>query len=35
MEFVGKLKSYYGKFKTKWAKVLAVRKKTQTGDDDE
>jgi hypothetical protein len=28
LEMVGKLKSYYEKFKTKWAKVLASRKKT-------
>jgi len=32
MEFVTKLKAYYQKFKTKWAKVLATRKKTQTDD---
>jgi len=30
MDFVTKLKAYYMKFKTKWAKVLAVRKKTVT-----
>jgi len=28
LEMVGKLKSYYEKFKSKWAKVLASRKKT-------
>lgn len=32
MDFVTKLKAYYMKFKTKWAKVLAVRKKTGTDD---
>jgi hypothetical protein len=29
LEFVGKLKTYYDKFKSKWAKVLATRKKTE------
>ena len=33
LEFITKLKSYYQKFKTKWAKVLASRKKTQTDED--
>jgi hypothetical protein len=28
LEMVGKLKSYYEKFKTKWARILASRKKT-------
>lgn len=32
MDFVTKLKGYYMKFKTKWAGVLAVRKKTGTDD---
>lgn len=32
MDFVTKLKGYYMKFKTKWAKVLATRKKTGTDD---
>ena len=30
LEFITKLKGFYQKFKTKWAKVLATRKKTQT-----
>jgi hypothetical protein len=30
LEFITKLKGYYQKFKTKWAKLLATRKKTQT-----
>jgi len=30
MTLVGKLKNYYQKFKSKWAKVLAARKKTKT-----
>ena len=34
MEFITKLKAYYMKFKTKWAKVLATRKKTQTDDNE-
>ena len=34
MDFVTKLKAYYMKFKTKWAKVLAVRKKTGTDDNE-
>lgn len=34
MEFITKLKSYYMKFKTKWAKVLATRKKTQTDENE-
>jgi len=29
LEFVNKLKTYYDKFKSKWAKVLATRKKTE------
>ena len=33
LEFITKLKGYYQKFKTKWAKVLAARKKTQTDED--
>ena len=33
LEFITKLKGYYQKFKTKWAKVLAARKKTQTDQD--
>lgn len=28
LEFVGKLKSFYEKFKSKWSKILADRKKT-------
>ena len=28
LEFLNKLKQYYEKFKSKWAKVLASRKKT-------
>jgi len=32
MDFVTKLKLYYMKFKTKWAKVLATRKKTASDD---
>jgi hypothetical protein len=28
LEFVNKLKTYYDKFKSKWAKILASRKKT-------
>jgi hypothetical protein len=35
LEFITKLKGYYQKFKTKWAKVLAARKKTQTDKDDQ
>lgn len=34
MDFLGKLKIYYQKFKTKWAKVLGTRKKTQTDDEE-
>jgi hypothetical protein len=30
LEFITKLKGFYQKFKTKWAKVLATRKKTQS-----
>jgi hypothetical protein len=29
LELIEKLKSYYEKFKSKWSKVIAVRKKTQ------
>ena len=29
LEFITKLKSYYEKFKSKWAKILASRKKTR------
>lgn len=29
LEIVGKLQAYYEKFKTKWSKVIAVRKKTK------
>ena len=32
LTFVNKLKQYYDKFKSKWAKVLASRKKTPTND---
>jgi hypothetical protein len=32
LEFVNKLQQYYEKFKSKWAKVLANRKKTPTND---
>jgi len=28
LDMVGKLKTYYDKFKSKWAKVLAIRKRT-------
>ena len=35
LEFVSKLRAYYQKFKTKWAKILASRKKTQRGQDEE
>ena len=35
LEFITKLKAYYQKFKTKWAKVLAARKKTQTDEYDQ
>ena len=35
LDFVSKLRSYFQKFKTKWAKVLASRKKTQIGTDKE
>lgn len=30
VELVNKLTSFYEKFKSKWAKVLSQRKKTQT-----
>jgi hypothetical protein len=32
LEFINKLQQYYEKFKSKWAKVLANRKKTPTND---
>jgi len=32
LELVEKLKTYYEKFKSKWAKILASRKKTSTDD---
>lgn len=32
LEFINKLQQYYEKFKSKWAKVLAARKKTPTND---
>lgn len=32
LEFINKLQQYYDKFKSKWAKVLAARKKTPTND---
>jgi len=35
LDFITKLKGYYQKFKTKWAKVIAARKKTQTDEDDQ
>ena len=35
LDFITKLKGYYQKFKTKWAKVLAARKKTQTDVNDQ
>ena len=35
LEFITKLKGYYQKFKTKWAIVLAARKKTQTDEYDQ
>ena len=35
LEFVTKLRAFFQKFKTKWAKVLASRKKTQLGPDEE
>jgi hypothetical protein len=28
LEIVNKLQAYYEKFKTKWSKVIAIRKKT-------
>ena len=34
LDFITKLRNYYKKFKTKWAKVLASRKKTQTGNNE-
>ena len=34
LDFITKLRTYYKKFKTKWAKVLASRKKTQTGNNE-
>lgn len=33
LDFITKLKSFYQKFRTKWAKVLGVRKKTQTNEE--
>jgi hypothetical protein len=35
LNFITKLKGYFQKFKTKWAKVLAARKKTQTSEEDQ
>ena len=35
LDFITKLKGYFQKFKTKWAKVLAARKKTQTSEEDQ
>jgi hypothetical protein len=35
LEFITKLKGFYQKFKTKWAKLLATRKKTQTDEYDQ
>jgi hypothetical protein len=35
VKFIEQIQSYYQKFKTKWAKVLAVRKKTITIPEDE
>lgn len=35
LDFVSKLRAYFQKFKTKWAKVLASRKKTQISSDEE
>jgi hypothetical protein len=32
IEFINRLQQYYDKFKSKWAKVLATRKKTPTND---
>ena len=32
LEMIQKLKSYYEKFKTKWSKVIAIRKKTGEND---
>ena len=32
LELMNKLKSYYEKFKSKWSKVLSVRKKTETNE---
>lgn len=32
LDFITKLQTYYKKFRTKWAKVLATRKKTQGND---
>ena len=35
LEFITDLKSYYQMFKTKWAKVIAARKKTQVDKNDQ
>ncbi len=35
VDFINKLKGYYLKFKAKWAKVMATRKKTQTDEDND
>ena len=35
LDFIIKLKAYYQKFKTKWSKVLAARKKTQVTPDED
>jgi hypothetical protein len=32
-ELTDKLKSYYGKFKSKWAKIVASRKRTESSDE--
>jgi len=35
LDFINKLRTYYMKFKSKWAKVMASRKKTQTDENPE
>jgi hypothetical protein len=33
LDFMTKLKTYYEKFKSKWAKILAQRKKTKPSEE--
>jgi hypothetical protein len=33
LEMITKLKTYYDKFKSKWAKILASRKKTKKSEE--